>query len=131
MDGTLVSDATSVALASAEAGVSEPRRDMSEGCDSWALANLWVSVTPLGLLSAVALPVRHLPQCPHQQFAWNGRRAHKTLHCSGCNLLTAACQGEEQSYVDKGAVTSTSQALAAASAALGVAFGGHPQDGRL
>jgi len=40
-------------------GAPEPRRDMSEGCDSWALANLWVSVTPLGLLSAVALPVRH------------------------------------------------------------------------
>ena len=40
--------------------VFEARRDMSEGCDSWALANGWVSVTPLGLLSAVALPVRTL-----------------------------------------------------------------------
>jgi hypothetical protein len=41
------------------------------------------------------------------------------------------CQGEEQSHVDKAAVVSTTQALAAAAAQLGVALGGQPQDGRL
>lgn len=35
--------------------------DTTEGCDSWALAHSWVSVTPLGLLSHVALPVRTRP----------------------------------------------------------------------